>query len=136
MMRLLGGFLAAFILLSFSSCTYDLEEKEGIYTPVQTAADPAAECDHHFRYGLTIFSEDRNIYPTDQYHYVSCVNYGIDPLCDFYPRCEEHRTVDAPSGINGSILAYNGHLYNVVPQICTVCGQSAGEKYILAETAE
>ena len=136
MTRIIFGLLAAAILLSFSSCTYDLEEKEGIYTTVQTAADSAAECDHEFRYSLTIFSADRNIYPADQYHYVSCAKYGIDPLCDYYPRCEKHEAVDAPTGIMQSVLAYNGHLYYVVPQICTICKQSAGSKYVLAETAE
>lgn len=136
MMKKLMLVCMTLMVVSMGGCTYDLEEREGIYTSVQSAENVSGECDHYFQYSLPVYYVDSNIYPTIQYHYVSCAKYGIDPLCDFYPRCEAHQAVEDPSGIIRFTLAYNGHQYQIVPQKCTICQQSAGQKYILAETAE
>ena len=124
------------LCLLSAGCAYDLEETEGVFSSLTDFSDMSGECEHRFQYGLTVFCADSNIYPAARYHYVSCAMYGEDPFCGFYPRCEEHTRVDDPDGVTRTVLAYNGHLYRVVPQICSVCHQMAGERYILAETEE
>jgi len=124
------------LLVFLSSCAYDLEEKEGIYRTSKPVEVAPGECEHHFNYSLVILYADTNIYPVSRYHYVECAKYGVDPICDFHPRCEEHDLVDAPGGIPGTMVAYNGHTYQSVQQKCTICGQMAGKKYVLAETGE
>lgn len=114
-------------------CSYDLEETENVYT-VQEITDTKDDiCDHYFQYGYTVYYANANVYPSSKYHYASCVKYGIDPLCDFYPRCEPHQCIDDASAFRSSIIAYNGHKYQRIPQICEICGQSAGFRYLLDE---
>ncbi len=115
------------------SCSYDLEEVENAYSVQETIDAKDGVCDHYFQYGYTLYYANNNIYPPSQYHYVSCAKYGIDPLCDFYPRCERHQCVDDSSAFFGNMITYNGYKYSCIPQKCIICGQSAGFRYLLDE---
>lgn len=128
-------YLAAAVIGSIflSGCTYDLEEAENIYTAQALVHAEDGVCEHYFQYSYTVYYADAKIYPSSNYHYVSCAKYGIDPLCDFYPRCEAHQCIDDASAFRSSIIAYNGHRYQRIPQKCEICGQSAGFHYLLDE---
>lgn len=128
--------ICLFTCISMYSCTYDLEEQEGHFSTVMNTDGMTGTCDHIFQYSYTVYYADTNIYPAVQYHYVSCAKYGSDPFCDFFPRCEKHTPIDDSMYMEREMLAYNGHIYRVVPQVCSVCHNPAGDRYILKETEE
>jgi len=124
-----------FFLVFFLGCSYSLEETPGVFTIIDTNVYLNGQCEHYFMCDLSYNHTSSTAYPPSEYHYVYCVNYGIDIYCDFSPRFERHELSEYFESYiiyRREVLMYNGHLYNEVFIPCTGINCIGGKtKYIL-----
>ncbi len=120
------------IIFCFTSCSHSLLEHEGAFAETLKIyfLEDENYCEHIFQYDLASNHTANLAYNSSEYHYVMCVNYGVDPLCKFAPVFEKHKAVDDYE-MPPPVTLYNGRQYMMIYKKCEICNKNAGYKYVL-----